>query len=365
MHALVEKLMTALPIFGRQMSALLVGPKTAVLTQDLESEPALGQALTFVAVSFGIAYIAQIPFLPDTGNKELLFGMLAIQSALSFALNVVLVVLAWRIVGGKLAWRKVVVATCYFCGVTTLLFLGIFLIAAGTFKSIDPSIYQQVISYNVADPSDLKNNSGYRAFSAIVVLAFVATYAWIFCVWGAYRELLQLSRLRSALALAIFLVLSPLLFVAQQKMAATVIPSRRGPAVPSELVGQWESVHPHEANGIHWDDVAAYSFLDPTNTPNGAYTSLKIIGSVQTVCLNLSFQQESGRIVVQGSDLKLIAEQGSHFTRNSCTGQSPATPMDLRRTDYKFKVDQQPTGWTLCLSDRYGQTCLSPHKPQP
>lgn len=108
------------------MAALLLGPKTALLQHDLESDRSLQRAMTFLAISFAIAFIAQIPFLPDGHSIELTFGILAIQSALAFALNVVLAIVVWKIVGGKLLWKKVVVVTCYFSGVSTILFLSVF-----------------------------------------------------------------------------------------------------------------------------------------------------------------------------------------------------------------------------------------------
>jgi len=367
LQALAEKLMAALPMFGRQMLALLLGPKTAVLQQDLESDSALQQALTFLAVSFGIAYIAQIPFLPDKGNKELMFGVLAIQSALSFALNVALAILAWKLVGARLAWRKVVVATCYFCGVSTILFLFLYLIAAGTFKALDPVGFQQVMSNTVADPIDMLKSSGFRAFWALIGVALLAAYAWIFCVWGAYRELLQFTRTRSAIALSFFIVFSPLLLLVQVLIGAAVAPSRTGPAVPANLVGMWQTIQQTDSNGIHSSDILAYKFEAPDSrmAATGTYFMIKMHASALGKCLVQSGQRELGRIVISGSNLTLVPQQRIQSAGNSCTGKNEEAPMDLSKTEYQFKVDQQPTGWTLCLSDRFGQTCLSPKKPTP
>ncbi|WP_433967449.1 hypothetical protein [Tunturiibacter gelidiferens] len=103
MKEIIEKLVGALPFFGRRLVALLPAPKSAVLALDLESDSALEEAFTFVAVCFGIAFLAQIPLFFGKESKEVLFGILAVQSALAFALNVVLAVLVWRVVGES--WR--------------------------------------------------------------------------------------------------------------------------------------------------------------------------------------------------------------------------------------------------------------------
>ncbi len=367
MQALAEKLMAALPMYGRQLLALLLGPKSAVLAQDLESDSAVGQALTFLAVSFGIAFIAQIPFLPDKGNKELMFGVLAIQSALSFALNVAIVILAWRIVGARLAWKKVVVATCYFCGVSTILFLCVYLIAAGTFKALDPVGFQQVMSSTVADPLEMWNSNGYKAFWALIGVALIVSYAWIFCVWGGYRQLLQVTRLRSAVALSLFVVLSPLLLLVQLLIGATFAPSRTGPVVPTDLVGLWQRSLQTESHGIHSSEVLGYSFAAPESrmAPTGLYFMVKANSWAEGKCLIQSGQKEFGRLIVQGSSLTLVPQQRTQSAGNTCTGKSTEAPMNLSKTEYQFKVNQQPDGATLCLTVRFGQTCLSPRKGTP
>src|SRR5579872_3281658 len=161
---LISRLLAALPVYGRQLIALVVAPKTTMLQQDLDSESALRDAMTFLAVSFGIAFIAELPLLAEGKNKELVFGVLAISSALAFAWNVAFLALAWKMVGAKLSMKKVIVATSYFSGVSTLIFLSFYLIAAGTLRILDPVAYEQMIATGAADAG----NAAIAVFLTIV-----------------------------------------------------------------------------------------------------------------------------------------------------------------------------------------------------
>jgi hypothetical protein len=361
---LVDKLLAALPLYGRQMVALLLGPKTAILNQDLESESALQQAMTFLAVSFGIAYIAQIPFLPSGQNAELIFGVLAVQSALAFSFNIVMLILAWKIVGGKLAWRKVIAATCYFSGVSTILFTAFYLIAAGAFKTLDPEGYQQFMSGVVTDPGDLLKSGGLQAFVVLFGVAFLATYAWIFSVWGAYRQLMQLSKLRSGIALLLFTAFSPLLLLVQVLMAATIALSRP-PPVPHDLIGQWQIIGRTQANGIASADILMFTFAAPPYKilPAGNYAMSEARGSTNGKCMVTDQRAEYGLIVVKGSTMVLTPTKRTDSAKNECTGKSWEVPTNLGKAEYQYKINPGPTGWTLCLSNRFGQICLTPKGP--
>jgi hypothetical protein len=360
---LIEKLVGALPFFGRRLVALLPAPKSAVLALDLESDSALEEAFTFLAVSFGIAFLAQIPFFFDKENKELLFGILAVQSALAFALNVLLAVLAWKVVGGKLKWRKVVAATCYLSGVSTLLFLFFSLVGAGAFKVLDGVGYQQVMSGNVADAAGMMASGGFRIFAFCIGFGLVATYVWIFVVWGAYRELMQVSKGRSAVALILFVLFSPVLFLVQMAMSATVAQSG-GPAMPDDLVGEWQLVQQSDSGGVHSARSMLYTFSPPRwkMMRAGEYFLTDIHGSANGKCLISTMKQEFGQVSVQGSTMDLMPARRTETKKDQCAGVTVEAATDLSKTEYHYKINQEASGWTLCLNDRFGQTCLTPKK---
>jgi hypothetical protein len=78
MKELIEKLIAAIPTYARQMIELLRDPREFIEKIDLDSDDALKEALTFLAISFALVFIAEIPLLPQKQNKEILFGVSAV-----------------------------------------------------------------------------------------------------------------------------------------------------------------------------------------------------------------------------------------------------------------------------------------------
>ena len=349
-------------MFGRQLSALLPGPKTAILQQDLESDTALQQALTFLSVSVALAYIAQIPFLPSGQNKELMFGILAIQSGLVFALNVGMVILVWRMVGAKGQPRKILIASCYFSGLSTIIFLAFSLLGAGAYKILDPVGFQQMVSGAIPDPLDQAKSGGYQVYIGMLTLGFLATYVWILAIWGAYRQMLQMSKRRSAVAFLLFTMLSPVLILAQMLMAYSLALSRTTPAVPNDLLGVWQAQRQSDVNGIHFSENLILSLKSPEfrMLTTGSYVMTEMRGSTNGKCIMSISHREFGRLLVQGSSLVLAPWQRIESTTDGCTGKTTETKKDPQKMEFQYQINRAATGWTLCLNNRFGQVCLNP-----
>ena len=363
MKDLITKLFAALPLYGRQMGALLMGPKTAILRQDLESDSTLQQALTFIAVTFGITYIVQTPFIPDAPNRELMFGMVAVQCALAVVLTVALTLMAWRIVGGKMAWRTGIVVTCYFSGVSTILFLVVELIALGAFRFLDPVLCQQVLSNTVIDPADLLHSGGYQVFVVLLAVATMVVFAWMFLTWGAYRRLMQLSRRRSAMAFFLFTTFIPFQILVHWLMWNAVIPSHGSSPVPNELIGQWQIAGQDDVNGSRVGHILTFSFAAPRLKifPAGEYTMRgEELEATKDQCTISRTRKEYGQVIVHGSTIALTPLSRAQSTKDDCLGKSWDSPTDLSKAEYEYRIEKHPSGWTLCLSNRFGRVCLVP-----
>jgi hypothetical protein len=203
MKELIDKLLVAIPAYARQMIDLLRNPREFVKKLDLDS--VLPDVLTFLAISFGLAFIAQLPMLSGKPNKEVMFGVSAIQAALAFAVSVAFLAAAWKIVGGKLSLKKFLIVTCYFSGVSTLLFLMVTLIAWAVFPSLDPALPQQMLRGVMPDPVDLMKSTGYKAFWALFAVGFAATFVWIFTFGAATANSTRFpARVRPSLSLSTY-----------------------------------------------------------------------------------------------------------------------------------------------------------------
>jgi hypothetical protein len=369
MQELIGKLFAALPLYCRQLLALLSGPRTALLQQDLESHSALQQALTFIAVSFGIAYVAEMPFILGGQSNERTFGFLAVVSALGFGLNVILMILAWRIVGGRMAVRKVLIVTCYFSGVFMILILVPFLVAAGIFKVLAPTLYQQNLNGKIPDPSDLFKSGGLMTFLALLGMIVIAAYAWTFWIWGAFRKLMQRNKLQSGIAFFVFAALSPWLLIFQLFMVIPIVPLHATPPLPQDLIGKWQKILPAGANGIVEGDAVTYSFV---STGFGLLESdvyeketLERHGEISAKCPVSVRQFENGSAILQDSTLVLRRAHQWQTATDACSGKitiSPYAPSEAEY-EYQYQMAQQSSGWKLCLTRLGVEECFTPDKP--
>lgn len=358
MKDLIAQMLAALPAYAKQLIELLSAPKAFVAKKELASPTAIKKALTFLAISFGLAYIAQIPFLPETQNKELMFGVLAIGSAFGFILNIAVLAFSWKIVGGKLGWKKYVVATCYFSSVSTLLFLGVSLLAGGIFNILDPVLYKQVLAGFVVDPDDW--SIGYKASLIILGIGFLAVYAWILGIWGAYRKLNHLSRLRSGIAFTVFVMLSPLVFLVETFMgSSTFLQHYAYEPLPAELVGSWETMRQTNFDGVLLTERVGYKFV-----PERIYFSSDWKLSANGRCIKTTQYGAWGRVTVQGSTLILTSKQRTEIIDDKCSGKRSERPMEPRKTVevYQYQIHKNVKSWELCLNGRFGEICLTPNK---
>ena len=352
MTDLIDKLLAAIPAYVRQMIDLLRHPKEFMATIGLESDSATTQALTFLAISFGLAFIAQIPLLPRKLNTEVLFGVGAVQTAIAFAVDVALLALCWRLVGGQLPLKKFVVVSCYCCGVSMVLMLMVTLVALGAFVALDPVNGRFLLNGTVPDPVDLVRSVGFKACAIIFAGGLLTLFLWIFLFWGAYRKLNQVSKTRSAIAYVIYLLLSPIPLGLQLLMGSVVSPPTIAP-FPAELVGTWATPF---GNGAH---NVMYNF-----DPQGYYVSLEGREFLDERCHAVIVEKiwGSGHASVKDSMLTMHPWKRGESSSGSCPGTKPEPPVKLTNVVYQYAIRQRPEGRELCLSGPFGETCMVPQK---
>jgi len=310
----------------------------------------------FLAISFGLAFIAQIPLLPEKQDKQMMFGFAAVMAAVSFVVSVALLLLSWRIVGGKLSFRKFLTVTCYFSGVSTLLFLAITLVAVGVFKSVDPENARLMFGGGMPDPVDLSHSGGFMAMCAVFVVGFVLVFMWIFRIWRTYRDLNQVSRMRSAVAFVIYLTLSPLALGLQGFMGSSLSTAAPTP-FPAELVGQWEVQQNKQAE----DGAVHYSILYRFDG-KGYYLALMTKGTTNGQCYTMVSDGNYGHATVSSNTITLHLQKHTESTTNTCNGQKTEVDKELDNQVFQYALRQTGQGQQLCLSGKFGETCLSPKR---
>ncbi len=213
MKDLYEKLIGLIPTYLDNFFGLISGPKHFVAESAFAKEPAMEKALVFFAVSFVMSWILSIPLNRNDPFLEL--GSDAIFALIYVLAYGVALYAAWSIVGGRSGFRKLMTIYFYYTAILKLIFSLVFLSMMGAMRMVDPTLYRDIFdavySGNLAkfllnNEELLLKNTGYQLSVIVLFIGFSVMLAWIFIGWGAYRELNQLSRLRSTLAGLLFIL---------------------------------------------------------------------------------------------------------------------------------------------------------------
>ena len=62
------------------------------------------------------------------------------------------------------------------------------------------------------------------------------------------------------------------------------------------------------------------------------------------------------------SSVQLISRSRMRDTSDSCTGKKSTAKMDRQSEIYQYRISEQPSGWQLCLGNRFGESCYAPEK---
>ncbi|MCH9639899.1 MAG: hypothetical protein K0U40_10450 [Betaproteobacteria bacterium] len=213
MHLLIEKFIRLIPAYFNTLLPLLTGPKHYIFKHLSNNETEIHKAQAFLAISFLISWTLKIPLARGDPFHELgsdaifvLIFVMAYGSALY---------LAWSIVGGRAEIKKFWTIHFYYSGVLKLLMTCTYLATMGTIRAADPVIYKeiydasydgQIATYLINNIERLFSNLGYQLSLWVQFIGYGSMLIWIIIGWGAYRELNQLSRVRSTMAGFLFFV---------------------------------------------------------------------------------------------------------------------------------------------------------------
>ena len=360
MKEMIEKLLAVFPTYVRQLIGVLSGPKKYIASLDCDAPGALQDALIFIAVSGGIGSVVNVPLLPEKQNREEFFGLLAVIFALDLLLTIAITVLSWKIVGGKFNLKKLTITVCYFSGVSALLASVPVWIALGSASLLDPIHYRQfrlmMNGSSLLDPIEMVKSPAYLVLAGVISLVFLGGYAWNFLVWGAYRKMARLSKVRSGIAFGIFVVLSLFLATADVLMTSSITGIHKNP-LPKELLGEWQAQSESDSNGAHTVHSISYGFFS-----DDTYYVVDDLRTTTGPCIANIIVHGHGIVSVDGSSLQLISTTHTRDTRDSCSGKKSTAKLDRVSEVYQYRIHEQPTGWQLCLSNRFGESCYAPQK---
>ena len=203
---------SVVPNYFNDLSRLFLAPKTFFAERRAENVLAASQALTFLAITFLGAYLLKLPL--DSKNSLAGFATDAIFRLMTVLGYGAALYAGWRAVGGKASLMKVF-AIFFYCGAVLYLFeSATFLVFWGALKLFAPDLWQELqdnlfCQGNASYLREMIRNPNPRlaAFFPLTLLGFAPALFWFGAAWGAFRELNDLSKIRSVLAAVVFAVL--------------------------------------------------------------------------------------------------------------------------------------------------------------
>jgi hypothetical protein len=350
---LLDPVLKLLPAYASQLVALLSAPKRLLAERDLAADRAMADALVFLGLSLLAVFVAQLPLMTDQKDLLTAFAPRAVITFLSFILSVGVLQLCWRIVGGAAPFRSMFVIACYVYGFAGLLFLVFALAADGSFRLLDATGYRQL------QKGELESftGAGFLTYASLMGLGVAVSSVWVFVAWGAFRRINAVSRAKSALALVLANSLGLVAVAMSALMGGVFQPVKdqdAADALPPEIVGHWIG-RVKEGTTLKFDD---YNFR-----ATGWFSFVSAIGSVENNCIVKQSVVGWGRARYDGTRLRLAPHERNQTFDDSCSGKHTEEPLGADEEIYHYRMDSQPSGWSLCLDGRAETKCLLAAEP--
>jgi hypothetical protein len=202
-----------MPAYVSDLLRLAQGPKSFVAARVSEGTSPTTHGLLFLAMSFLLGWLIKTSFLRGdplielaTGGTFVFLQVLAYGAALCAA---------WRVVQGRAELQKIFTIHFYYSGVFLLIMACWFMALMGTLRAADPQFYADLleatyggspVAFTLEGVERFLNSPALVPVYLVLLAGISALCTWIFMGWGAYRQLNQLSRTRSALAAMLFVL---------------------------------------------------------------------------------------------------------------------------------------------------------------
>lgn len=194
---------------------LIRSPGRFIDQKVIQEQEDIKNGLWFWVITVLLTWLVSPIFIPQASLGFIVQN--AVFSVLQFAGYTSALCLAWRLVRGHADVRNMFHVTFYFWGVVEWIQVFWFSIFCGIAFAVDPELYRRFMAsllhgtgsdFTRGNLSQILTGPAIPWICAIAVIGMGALATWMCAGWGAYRRLNQVSRLRSAAAAALFVVLS-------------------------------------------------------------------------------------------------------------------------------------------------------------
>jgi hypothetical protein len=230
--------LSVFPQYVDDLLRLLAGPKGFLRVRSPIPSGTWRDGLRFLAVSVLLTESASFPAMGDVSMSLHIAGvMFLFWYVLLYGLATLV---SWRMVGAKAPVDRFFANHFYIAGVVKLIMTSVFLLIVSVARAVDSVGWDKMITaaktghaldFFLKNGSTMADRPEWLLVSAIGVLGYGCILMWVFMAWGAYREMNNLSRLRSAVAFVLFCsLIAPIVVVTTlvgDAMNGTPAPSER------------------------------------------------------------------------------------------------------------------------------------------
>lgn len=184
----VKLALAQIPQYFIDLVEVTTHPKSFLRRKRGGGPDTANKACIFYGVTLLIATIFLIPTLPKTEAFERNLLLAAVFQGLMLLMALIVIRVAWKLVGGQATIRQLFVCTAYLSGPTTFVLLMFFSIGDVLFRFAE--------------------TGGQAVSTASATVGVGLAFLWATLGWGAYRTVNRVSRLRSAVAYLLSVMLS-------------------------------------------------------------------------------------------------------------------------------------------------------------
>lgn len=352
MKEIFDKVLHALPVYVSQLIELLSGPKTFLTNLDLAANDSLIDASIFFVVTMALVFVLYALALPEQKDFLLTLSAVVVQGGLSLIAMTGLLFGIWKLLGGAATFRDFFTVSCYVSSIATIIFTVFALLAAGTVRIFFPDL--DLKTFKSASNGSFQ---GAMLYLTLLGIGLLATLVWNFVTWGAYRTINGLTKWRSAIAFIALLIVTPLVLAFQilLGLGATNVPLTQEKKIPTELLGSWS--FDNRSKDPLSKEMRSFRFYD-----HGGYYSIKVSQVSESQCIVLISENSLGTFSLENDTLSLAPTQHRITKDNQCTHTKKSEDAPLEKETFKFKIQTNPSGWTLCLAGRLGERCYQAAK---
>lgn len=223
---MLEKLAGLVPAFLDRLLRLAASPTGFLTALEAESAARLKAALAFYLVCIALSVALAQPVAG--GGLEASLARSVLSAGLVTVAAALVILLAWRLVGGTARFRTLLVASLHVLGVAAVIPALGSLVAYALFTAFQPDqapLYREYMERLVLAgtlPGDarfqpLRQGNALELAMGAYTAGQLLTVAWVAWCWPGYRALNGVGTRRAVLALAVTLVLSlPLAWLGAQ-----------------------------------------------------------------------------------------------------------------------------------------------------